>query len=141
MVFGDFLVVKGESLTGGPFCNCPIVYGGATITGYKFQSDNCIDIVDPLGGWEIQLWKINLDGSETEVATTLTDANGQFTFENVAAGIYKVVEVQQGGWVACTNSPLRTEYLVIVNEGQAGAGDSITSDFYGDALQFFNSAV
>jgi len=120
----------------------PIVQGGATITGYKFLSDNCIDIVGPLGGLEIQLWKVNLsDLSETKVDTVYTDANGQFTFEDVAAGIYKVVEQQLSAFEPCTNSPLRTEYWVIVTEGQADAGDSLTSDVYGDALQFFNSQI
>ena len=98
--------------------------------------------MDPEQGWEIELWKINLsDGSESKVDGTLTDENGQFTFEDVAAGTYKVVEVPQPGWAQCTNPPLRTYYWVIVADVQAATEATITEDFYGDELVFVNSPV
>ena len=44
-------------------------------------------------------WPINLENSSGQViASTMTDAHGNYVFNNVAAGTYIVAEVQQTGW-------------------------------------------
>ena len=49
-----------------------------------------------------------LDGpkdSDTLVATAVTDANGNYTFANVAPGTYDIREVHQKGWKRQTKNP------------------------------------
>ena len=46
-------------------------------------------------GWVFQLKDAT---GTTVIATTTTDANGVFTFSNLAPGTYKVCEVEQNGW-------------------------------------------
>jgi len=117
---------------------------GATITGHKFANYCCQngtwDSGEPgLEGWEIKL--INF-GDPSEVYTTLTDENGQFVFEYVAAGGYFVVEEQRDGWTQCIewpkNYPLRNQYVVIVTDANAAGGETIETDVYGDLLRFGN---
>ena len=50
---------------------------------------------DPIEGTEIQLFDINGD----LVATTLTDANGNYEFTDLAPGTYSIVEVQPNGFL------------------------------------------
>jgi hypothetical protein len=55
-----------------------------------------------LVGWTINLMKV---GSPTIVATTVTDANGNYSFVNLAPGTYQVREVLQSGWYETTQNP------------------------------------
>lgn len=74
-----------------------------TITGMKYNDingnghKNAGDV--GLAGWTIQLKKGN-----TIVATTITDANGNYTFTNLGPGLYKLSEVMQPTWRQ-TDSP------------------------------------
>jgi large repetitive protein len=55
----------------------------------------------PLGGQTVRL----LDSNGNEVATTLTDSNGAYTFADLVAGTYTIVETQPTGYADGTNNP------------------------------------
>lgn len=69
-----------------------------SISGTKFEDmngDGVRDLSDPgLYNWEITL--TNTDTLDTQ--TTNTDINGDYSFENLEAGIYTVEETLQAGW-------------------------------------------
>lgn len=77
------------------------------IQGHKFLDSNANGAQDPgepnLSGWTIQLDK-NANG--TVDASTVTDANGNYSFTNLAPGrLYRVREVQQAGFNQTTTNP------------------------------------
>jgi hypothetical protein len=76
------------------------------IRGQKFQDDNGDGTKNGadagLSGWTIQLDK---DANGTVDATTVTDVNGNFSFTGLTAGIYRVREVNQVGWIQTTVNP------------------------------------
>ena len=54
-------------------------------------------------------WPINLENSGgTVIASTTTDARGNYSFTNVAAGTYTVAEVPQSGWTQFAPRPAPT---------------------------------
>jgi protocatechuate 3,4-dioxygenase beta subunit len=73
-----------------------------TITGDVFNDLNGNGVQEAgepgLQGWTVQL----LDSSSNVVASTLTDANGNYTIANIGAGTYTVQEVPQPGYVQTT---------------------------------------
>ena len=75
---------------------------GSDVSGCAFDDSDRDGVRDagegPLVGWEVQLVT-----GETSVSTT-TDANGCYTFANVAAGDYSVDLVVEDGYVATTAS-------------------------------------
>ena len=83
---GAFLLIEQEPL--------PI-----TISGTVFEDidlDNTLDTIDPvdpgLVGVELKLWA--LDGAERVVQTTTTNFAGEYRFEGVLPGTYRVAETQ-----------------------------------------------
>lgn len=54
-----------------------------------------------LGGWVIRLQ----DENGHVIATTTTDASGNYTFTNLSEGTYKVREVHQKGWRRVSKNP------------------------------------
>ncbi|MFZ1075668.1 MAG: SdrD B-like domain-containing protein [Minisyncoccia bacterium] len=68
-----------------------------TISGEKYNDKNGNGHKDNgeggLAGWTIQLKKP--DGS---TISTVTDANGNYSFANLGPGVYKLSEVSQAGW-------------------------------------------
>lgn len=91
------VAVSGQEVSGILFGNSPLV----PIAGRKFHDLNGNgqeDTGEPgLAGWTIQLDR-GADGSIE--ATTTTDANGAFRFDDLFPGTYRVSEVGQDGWVA-----------------------------------------
>lgn len=83
-------VVAGETAAGILFGNRAQAAGTGTISGFIFYDLNKNRIQDqgetPFAGVTVRLE----DLSGNVVATTVTDANGLFTFTNVPAGDYKV---------------------------------------------------
>lgn len=86
---------------------CPTSCG---VCGTKFHDLDGDGVRDngepPLAGWTIRL----LDLSNTVVATTVTDANGDYCFTGLPCGTYTVSEVQQAGWIA--TAPAGGSHLV-----------------------------
>lgn len=78
-----------------------------SISGMKYEDKNGNGSNDGelgLPDWTIFLdanGNGDLDGSET---STLTDSNGNYVFNNLLSGTYKVCEVSQAGWIQ-TSSP------------------------------------
>ena len=89
-------------------CN-PIPTTG-TISGMKYNDLNRNgkkDANEPgLAGWTIRLLLDDpITDKDTVVATAITDANGNYTFSNVAPGTYDVREVHQKGWKRTSKNP------------------------------------
>jgi hypothetical protein len=99
------------------------------ITGRKYvdvKGDDCStnigagdDVAYTGAGITIQLYQ-----GSTLVATTTTDANGVYTFDNVAAGTYTVKEVVPSGWILTAQS----SSSVTLTAGSAATGPSF-ADF------------
>ena len=74
-------------------------YGLMTISGEVYNDlggTGALQNGDPgLSGWTVQL----LDVSNAVIATTTTDAGGNYTFDVPAAGTYTVREVLQSGYI------------------------------------------
>jgi hypothetical protein len=89
-----------------------------SISGYKFFDANTDGIYNdydwPLEGWEIQLY----DEFGFYLASTYTNAEGFYIFENLEEGIYYINEVMQPGWTAITP----TYYMVDLDCGGGGGG-------------------
>lgn len=76
---------------------CPTSCGVCGTKFHDLDGDGVRDSGEPpLAGWTIRL----LDPSNTVVATTVTDANGDYCFTGLPCGAYTVAEVQQPGWIA-----------------------------------------
>ena len=88
----------------------------SSISGEKFNDLNHNGVKDAnepgLKGWTIRLLLDDPNDADTLVAIAVTDANGNYTFTNVAPGTYDVRETHQKGWKRQTNlktldSPVR----------------------------------
>jgi hypothetical protein len=85
--------------------NNPPAGANGTISGHKFEDQNMNGVWDngepTLQGWTIT--SVEVCGNDSTpcgtTASTQTDANGAFLFNNVTSGNYRVCEVQQSGWV------------------------------------------
>ncbi|MEM6777379.1 MAG: SdrD B-like domain-containing protein [Planctomycetota bacterium] len=107
------------------------------IHGFKFNDLNGNGIVDPanvnipaesrLAGFTIQLRDAQgnsvIDATGTVIPDQVTDANGEYWFQNLMPGTYFVREVQQPGYIQTTQDP---QPLVItrgqIYVAQAGQG-------------------
>ncbi|VTR96973.1 Serine-aspartate repeat-containing protein F OS=Candidatus Accumulibacter sp. BA-93 GN=sdrF PE=4 SV=1: Cna_B: Cna_B: Cna_B: Cna_B: Cna_B: Cna_B: Cna_B: Cna_B: Cna_B: Cna_B: Cna_B: Cna_B: Cna_B: Cna_B: Cna_B: Cna_B [Gemmata massiliana] len=73
------------------------------ISGYKFNDADADGVWDNgekgLSGWVVYLDSNNNGYKDSWETATVTDANGYYKFNNLAAGNYRVREVQQSGWV------------------------------------------
>ncbi len=95
---------------------CPTT---GTISGQKYNDLNRNGKKDPgepgLQGWVI---KLMLDPADTIVATTTTDASGNYTFSNVAPGTYDVREKHKNGWKRMSKNPKD----IVISAGSVVAG-------------------
>lgn len=93
------------------------IAGVSTISGYKFLDTNSNAKFDTgeqkLPGWDIILKDADTD---TEVASTVTDATGNYSFENVCIGNYTVSEIQKQGWLK--TFPTNASHSLKVTKGQ-----------------------
>ena len=68
------------------------------VSGSVFVDQNASGAEDPgeaMSGAQVELFRANSDGTSTSVGTATTDANGDYTFGNLAAGDYFVHQPQQ----------------------------------------------
>ncbi len=110
------------------FGKCKPSANTGSLCGTKFNDINGNGIKDG-GETGLPNWTINLTGAMT--ATVTTDNNGNFCFNNLAAGTYTVSEVLQSGWTQTAPTP--NTYTVTLTSGQ-----SRTDLIFGNK---FNSAV
>jgi uncharacterized protein (DUF2141 family) len=108
-------LTSGQNVTGVNFGDFRLT----SIGGTKFRDTNGNGVRNAgepgLKGWTIFLdanRNGRLDAGETR---TTTDANGNYTFANLAPGTYSVREVRRLGWVQMTNNPAD---IVITTSGQ-----------------------
>jgi hypothetical protein len=97
----DITILSGSNITGIDFGNFQL----GSIAGLKFQDSNGNGTRDPgepgLAGWTIALDAV---GGTTHL-TTVTDAAGDYSFTDLAAGTYRIREVTQPGWMQTTVNP------------------------------------
>ena len=106
------VMTSGASLLGGVFGNVQIPAGpipGGQINGTKFQDtngDGARQADEPgLAGITIFI-DANANGVfDTGEQNTITDANGDYLFKDVAPGTYSVREVVPAGWMQTTLNP------------------------------------
>lgn len=104
--------------------------GTASISGLKFEDKNGNGVKDS-GDNGLADWTINLFGVAT--TTAQTDANGNFSFNNLAAGNYIVCETMQAGWMQ--TSPVAGADCDDGTKGYAvtlGADESVSNQNFGN---------
>lgn len=74
----------------------PAVVNNGSICGVKFNDLNGNGVKD-FNEQGLSGWTINLANGVTQI-TAVTDATGNYCFNNLAAGTYTLSETQQGGW-------------------------------------------
>ena len=85
---------SGTNLSGLDFGNFQLV----DVTGNVYNDLNGNGNLDP-GDPGLQGWTVNLlDASDNLVATTTSDANGNYEFDSLFPGTFTVEEVLQSGW-------------------------------------------
>ena len=118
---GDVSILSGTGVTGLDFGNFKL----GAIAGQKFKDSDGNGVRDSgepgLAGWTILLDAI---GGSTHLST-VTDVNGNFSFTNLPAGIYRVREVGQPGWVQTTVNPDDVTIL---------SGSSVSSVDFGNRM-------
>ncbi len=100
-----YVTVASQNITGINFGNFQL----GSISGQKFQDTNGNGIKDSgetgLTNWTIFIDTDNdgtLDLGET---STITNSNGNYSFNGMTPGSYRIREVQQTGWIQTTSNP------------------------------------
>jgi len=95
--YGTIDGYKWNDLNGNGIRDCELLDQDNEEQFLTREINFCENFTEPtLSGWTIELFK---QGEEWEkVATTTTDEGGNYTFNDVLPGEYKVCEVQQTGW-------------------------------------------
>src|SRR5262249_23573633 len=113
----NFTLTEGGVASGLDFGNFQTI----TISGEKFNDLNGDGFLEPgepgLPGWTIQL--VNSAGKV--VGSSVTDANGNYSFANVGPGTYTVQEHLKTGWVQTTPGAPGT-FTVAAASGQDVSG-------------------
>lgn len=99
-------------------------YKFGSISGQKFNDLNGNGQKDE-GEPGIENWTINLDkdADDSVDATTATDSNGNYVFEKLVPGTYRIREVGQAGWTQMTANP---------NDTSLNAGDKVSGVNFGN---------
>ncbi|MDD4447837.1 MAG: SdrD B-like domain-containing protein, partial [Methanothrix sp.] len=101
-----------------------INFGNARATGFsgmKFEDLNGNGVKD-LGEPGLEGWTIKLMSGVTEISSTQTDADGAYSFTDIAPGSYTVQEVAQAGWTQSYPASPGTHAITLVS-GVAGPTD------------------
>jgi len=111
----SLVATPGSVFSGKNFGN----FQRGTISGKKFHDLNGNGI---FGGTDSGLanWKIRLDLNDAPYDSVLTDENGDYLFEDLGLGIYKVSEQNQAGWVQ--TAPPSKSYTITLTSGENASG-------------------
>jgi hypothetical protein len=112
----------GLSQPGGNWSHITFFYGDertqilGDIGGMKFHdlnADGELDLLTEMGlqGWTIELYDEEPGEGVDPIATTVTDAQGAFSFTDLQMGTYYIREVQQTDWIQST--PLDPDYFTV----------------------------
>lgn len=127
-IFGpaDVVLSAGQNSTDNDFGN----FENATISGYKWNDEDGDGTKNgnetKLTGWTITLYNDNNDQDSdlnNQVAQTVTDVNGNYSFGNLAPGTYAVCETAQAGWVQTYPANNGCHTLVINVSGEVETGN------------------
>ncbi len=99
-------------------------FKNATISGYKWSDRNGDGVKQPwehkLHGWTMELYK-----NGNYVTSTNTNWQGNYEFEDLGPGIYKVCEVNKTGWVQTYPAFLDDcHHFIVFN-----SGETLTANF------------
>ena len=123
---GIFYITVFNPTPGGGTSNSQeftVVGIGGSISGKMYHDLNGNATLDN-GEPGLQNWKVKIFGTEND--SVLTDINGDYAFNELDAGNYTVIEVQQIGWVQ-TVPPLPGFYSVNVSSGQNITGKNFAN--------------
>jgi hypothetical protein len=114
------IVTAGQVVTGRDFGN----YQLGSIAGQKFHDLNGNGLKDPgepgLPGWTIYLDGNNNGQLDPGEVSAVTDAFGNYRFDQLRPGSYVVREVMQPGWRQ--SAPAAGSYAAVLTSGQAVTG-------------------
>ncbi len=98
-------ITSGTDTTGVDFGNFQL----GSISGQKFEDSDGDGVKDVgeagLAGWTIFIDSDNDGVKDAGETSTVTDSNGDYSFDNLSAGNYTIREVQQIGWQQTTTNP------------------------------------
>jgi protocatechuate 3,4-dioxygenase beta subunit/methionine-rich copper-binding protein CopC len=90
----SFTAASGNDQGGLSFGNFQLVTLAGTVYN-DLDGNGQLDPGDPgLSGWTVNL----LDSGGSLIATTTSDASGNYAFDNLGPGVYTIAEVNQAGW-------------------------------------------
>ncbi|MFM6405586.1 MAG: SdrD B-like domain-containing protein, partial [Microcystis sp.] len=119
----------GEKLTGINFGN---YFQFGSIQGSKWNDANANGIWEAdekaLAGWTIYIDSVANGTLDPWELSTVTDANGKYSFTNLGPGQYAIREVNQTGWIQTFPT---TPYAVNLK-----AGEKLTGINFGNYFQF-----
>ena len=124
----DFVVAGDESFLKGAkqAANLALQNGGTktplgSIKGSKWNDVNANGIWEAgekaLAGWTIYIDSVANGQLDPWELSTVTNADGQYTFSNLGPGEYAIREVNQTGWIQTPPSPT-TPYAINLTAGQ-----------------------
>jgi hypothetical protein len=109
----------------------------ATVSGRVFNDQNGSGVDDPsdpgLQSWTVEVLDPNTD---QVLETQQTDANGNYSFNDLLTGTYTIEELLQSGWQQTYPHPVST-YSITISVGNTSAGN----DFGNFQLETFNGLV
>lgn len=124
--------VSGANLLSSTCCNAT-----GRICGTKLLDANCDGVVNPATDQGLAGWTITVTNSAgVVVGTAVTDAQGNYCFDNLTPGTYTVAETNQTGWTQSYPGGSGTHTANVVAGGlfQANFGNCGTGSICGYKL-------
>ena len=129
----------GDDLTESIDVDRPIQLGSGSISGTVLQDDNGNGIQDAgevgIEGVTVTLTGTDDFGNPVEVSV-LTDASGNYSFDNLNPGTYTVIQTQPAGFSdgADNGAPGSTVGNDQISNIMLGAGEAVTGNTFGETL-------
>ena len=115
-------VTAGSTVTGLQFGN----FQDINVSGEVYNDLNGNGTLDPgdpgLPGWTVDLY----DSNGNLIATTTSDANGDYSFSDLGPGTYTVEEILPAGWIQTAPAPPGTYTF------SATSGQNVVNDDFGN---------
>jgi len=117
----------------------PIWAADGSIAGKKFHDSNGSGIQDPgepgKPGWQIDL----VDAGHAVVATAITDVNGDYVFDPVVPGDYRILEEQRASWTQ--TYPTSVFYTLTLQSGENLTGYDFGNDSTCDGQTYYDTCL